>query len=93
MFSILLIKSQDGKLISLNYKQWKHIAYRHPEMSRRLYNIEETIRNPDYIKTSEEKIKYYKYLKEEKKYVMVAVKVIEYEGFVLTSYLTSKIEK
>ena len=91
---IFTVKSKENKLIRLTVKQWKHIVYRHPEMTNKLIQIEKTIIYPDYIKACEENIiKYYKYIKEEAKYIVVAVKMLNGEGFIVTSYLTRKIQK
>ena len=78
-----------NRSISLTETQWKHIKFRHPEMSDKLDDIRETVERPSTIrKQSGNVIKCYKYLKPEKCYIMVAVKVLNGDGFILTSYLT-----
>lgn len=93
MGPIFSVTNNDGELIILNYKQWKHIAYRHPEMVNRLYQIENTIKCPDYKKSIGKEIKCYKYIKEENKYLMVRFRLLNKHGFVITAYTTGKIEK
>ncbi len=91
---IFVVKSRNGKEIRLTNAQWKHVSYRHPEMVNLLKDIEETIKNPTSIrKHSEAIMKFYKFIKNKKKYLMVAVKVLNGEGFVVTSYFTTKIQK
>lgn len=86
-------EDKNKRKIKLTTKQWKHISYRHPEMADKINEIESAIISPTVQKQySEEVIKYYKYLKSEKKYLMVAVKLLNSEGFIITAYLTSKIQ-
>ena len=92
--SIIFEVMNDNKIIILTETQWKHIKFRHPEMVNKLYDIEKTIRKPHYkLYFDDNTRKYYKYIKEETKYIMVAIKIINGEGFVITSYLTSRIQK
>ena len=41
----------------------------------------------------DEVVKFYKFLKAKKKYIMVAVKILNNEGFVITAYQTLKVQK
>ena len=55
--------------------------------------MENALKYPDYIKYKNSKQKNYKYIKEEKEYIVVIIRILNGEGFVITSYMTSKIEK
>lgn len=91
---IIETTSKDGKLIRLTARQWKHIMKRHPEMARRIHDIEEAIRNPTKIvRFSDETTKFYRFIKQERRYIMAAVKILNGEGFVITAYLTKKIRR
>ena len=91
---IFFVKSKDGKEIRLANAQWKHIKFRHSEMTNMLKDVEDTIRNPTTVRRHSESItKFYKFMKDKKKYIMVAVKILNGEGFVVTSYFTAKIQK
>ena len=91
---IFALTTKNGIEIRLTKTQWKHISYRHPEMAGRQADIKETILNPTAIrKHSKEITKFYKFLKDKKQYIMVAVKLLDHEGFVATAYLTLKIQK
>jgi len=88
------VTAKDGREIRLTHTQWKHIAFRHPEMGSKPHEIKEALRNPTTMRKHSEHItKFYKSLKEEKKYIMVAVKILDHEGFVVTAYLTRKIQR
>lgn len=92
MTNIFEVKTKDGKLIRLTENQWFHIKHRHSEMSNRLYDIEDTIANPTVkVQHSDETTKFYKFIKEEKRYIMVAVKIFDGDGFVITAYKTRRI--
>ncbi len=89
---IFLTVTRDGKHIRLTKTQWNHISYRHPEMTHNLDDIRKTVENPTTIKSQSENIKrLYYYLKEENKYIMVAIKILNGTGFVITSYKTKRI--
>ena len=81
-----------NRIIELSKERIKHIN-KHPEMQNKLYLIENTIRNPDFLEEDLYRrniIYYYKYLKEENRYLMVVVKINDNKGFILTSYLVEK---
>ncbi len=90
---IFTVKIRDNKIIRLTTKQWKNIVYRHPEISNKLSEMENTLTFPDYKKEENNITKYYKYIKEEDKYMMVACKLLNGDGFVITGYITRKIQK
>lgn len=88
----LTFKDKFNRLISLPKERIKHI-YKHQEMQNKIYWIEETISNPSFIEEDlyrREIIYYYRYIKEENKYLMVVVKLTNNHGYVLTAYLTEK---
>ena len=92
MANIFEVKTKDGKLIRLTEKQWFHIKYRHPEIANKLNIIEDAIANPTArIQHSEDTTKFYKFIKGENNYVMVAVRILNGEGFVITAYKTRRI--
>ena len=95
MANIFEVKTKDGKIIRLTERQWLHIKQRHPEMANRLNDIEDAIANPTArIQYSEEVTKFYKFIKDGKKYkkyIMAAVKILNGDGFVITAYKTRRI--
>ena len=91
---VFLVKSKDGKKIRLTNAQWKHIKFRHPEMANMFKDMEDAIRNPTAVRRhSESIIKFYKFIKNKKEYIMVAVRILNGYGFIVTSYFTVKIQK
>lgn len=92
--NVFVVKTKDKIKIRLTKTQWKHIAYRHPEMSDKLQEMRDTVLNPTARRRhSDEIVKFYKFLKAKKKYIMVAVKILNNEGFVVTAYQTLRIQK
>src|SRR3989344_7163815 len=93
---IFQIKDRNGKLIHLSKERYKHIL-RHPHMHEQLENIKLTIQKPTTIRCYEEDEKvmfYYREFKNnqpEEKYLLVSVKYLNGEGFVITSFFTDKI--
>jgi|SRR3989338_1242109 len=95
-FIFEIIDKTDRK-IRLTKKQWTHITFPsspHAYMTNYLEYIKQTLINPNKIVSSlydEMKANYYKYYKEKGKHLRVAVKYINGEGFVITSYFVKNI--
>jgi len=92
----LKLKIKKGKNIYLTNERWKHICIEHPNISNNLEYIKKTIIGPLKISNSkyDENVKfYYNYMKDKKSYLLVSVKYLNGEGFVITSFFTKRIEK
>ena len=95
MARLFEIKDKAGKIIYLSDERWKHIAARHPEVAS-TYEIQETGSGPLIIKQDKFDallMYYYRFNNVKKRYLMVAVKYLNGEGFVLTSIYTKNIRK
>ena len=99
MPNIFEITDKTGRRIILTDKRWKHItspSSLHPYMANYLEEIKRTLEKPDIMVTqkyNDARVNYYRFLKDRKKYLLVAVKYLNGEGFVNTSFITSKIKK
>ena len=87
--------SVKGIPIRLNNERWIHIMERHPELRTEMNKILETISNPDFVQEGDWDeliaIKYYKKTPLTSKYLLVVYKEISnMDGFVITSYFTTK---
>ena len=92
MTKIFEVKAKDGRLVRLTEKQWLHINFRHPEMQSLVAEIEKALIDPTAItQLSAEIAKFYKFIKDENKYIVVVVRVLNGDGFVVTSYKTKRI--
>jgi len=87
----------NGKLIRLTNKQHSHMMDEHPYMHKYLEEIKETLQKPDKITSYSfnEKVKYfykgYKHLNEPNKFLLVIVKYLNGEGYIISSYLKTYI--
>ena len=97
MEKIFEVEDKTGRIIYLPKKQWLHIASEHPEVGskyeRIIETIIETIIEPLFINNhnKDENVKYYhKRYKENDKYLIVVVKYLNGEGFIVSSYYTNK---
>jgi hypothetical protein len=96
---IFEITDKTGRKIRLTKEQWEHItspSSLHPYMTNYLEEIRQTLEKPDTIipnKYDDTKANYYKFLKERKQYLLVAVKYLNGKGFVNTSFMTKNIKK
>lgn len=94
---IFEVIDKSGRQIHLSDKQLKHIV-KHPEMQEKtiVERIQETVKNPNTIisdKYNLNKHVYYRYYKDQKQYLLVSVKYLNGEGFIITSFYTDKIQQ
>jgi hypothetical protein len=94
---IFKIKDKSGKDIHLSAERWKHIK-NHPHMDEnKLEDIKATIQNPMAIRYNEDDeevrcfYREYKNMLPSEKYLLVSVKYLNGNGFVITSFFTNKI--
>ena len=89
------VVDKTSRKIRLTKVQWKHIAEEHPDVID-LEEIKETLINPLQITVSkydpEQVCYYYHYNKEKRKYLFLAVKYLNGEGFIITSYYMRNIK-
>jgi hypothetical protein len=97
MTFVFEITDKTGRKIHLTKERWVHItspASLHPYMANYFEEVKQTLEKPDLIvqqKFDDSKANYYKHIKKEKAYLLVGVKYLNGEGFVITSFLTRKI--
>ena len=93
---IFEIIDRNKKKVHLSKERYKHIL-KHPNMHSQLENIKTALQNPTAIRYNEEDESvayFYKEFKDSdvsEKYLLVSVKYLNGEGFVITSFLTNKI--
>lgn len=86
-----------NRKIRLTKERWSHIRKKHPEVEN-LEDVEETVKNPTKItfpKIDESVGFYYKYFKNRPshhKYLLVLVKYLNGDGYVMTAYYEDKIK-
>ena len=92
---IFEVKDKTGRKVRLTRKQWSHMTKKHPYMEKYLEEIQRTLIFPDKITNYLDKgyyYKNYKYLKAPNHFILVIVKYLNGEGFIITSYLEEKIK-
>jgi hypothetical protein len=94
----VIITDFQGQLIRLTARQWNHILEGHPYMVNMEGAVQETLEDPEEIRRSRSdpatvKLYYRWFTNTTKgnKWVLVVVKFLENDAFVLTAYLTRKI--
>ena len=92
------VDDKTGRKIRLTEKQWKHILKRHPDMINYKEEIKNTLKNPQKIADhpyDDEAKYYYKYLKQKTdldKYLLIIVKYLNGEGFIITTYFRKNLK-
>jgi len=93
---IFEIEDKSGRKIHLSDERWKHIVTEHTALANKIEDIKEVLLNPLIIGRSkyDENVRYYqKYYKKLSKYLLVSVKYLNGEGFIITVFYTSNSEK
>ena len=93
---IFEIEDKSRRRIHLSKEQWKHIVTEHSDLANKIEDIKDTLTNPLTIKPSkyDENVRwYFRYNKKISKYLMVSVKYLNGEGFIITAFHISKLSK
>ena len=94
---IFEVKDKIGRTIHLSKERYKHIL-KHPHMHNQIENIKSAILSPltmRYFPENKKVIYFYKEFKEifsKERYLLVAVKYLNGEGFIISSFFTNRIE-
>lgn len=94
MTRILETKDKTGRNIYLTQERLNHIQ-KHPEMADQIEQIKDTLKSPDIITKFPYDRKarfYYRYYKERNEHLLVLVKYLNGEGFIITSFYTDKVK-
>ncbi|MBI4149630.1 hypothetical protein HY491_04230 [Candidatus Woesearchaeota archaeon] len=95
MGNLFEIEDKRGRKIRLSIMQWKHISKEHPDITS-IEKIKDTLIYPTTVRPSDydpECVRwFYRYIKEEKLYLLVSVKYLNGEGFVITAHYTNKVK-
>jgi len=95
MTHIFEVTDKSGRRIRLPKERWKHIQVEHSRISD-LEELKKALINPLKITQSkydpENVCYYYSYNKNFKRYLFVAVKYLNGDGFIITSYHMRKIQ-
>jgi len=95
---VLEVRSKLGKIVRLDEDRWRHVL-EHPEMENQSSRIKETLVEPDEIRESVRASSIWLFYKlytnspVSEKYLLVAVKVLDGEGFIATAFFTDKVKK
>ncbi len=90
------IIDKTGRRIRLTKRQWRETTLKHPNMAAYLEEIKETLIRPNVITdySIDESVRYYykyfKHIKSRNKYLLVIVKYLNGEGFIIKSYFESR---
>lgn len=94
--NIFEIIDETGRKIHLSKERWKHIILKHPDLNNKLEEIRQVLENPDFVvphKFDNSMRNYFRYYKTEKQYLLVSVKYLNGNGFIATTFFTTKITK
>lgn len=84
--------SKNNFIIRLNAERWFHITEGHSELSGYYFEVLETIENPDIIyEGNQEELLAVRRIEKEKFLVVIYKELDPNDGFVITAFLTKKI--
>ena len=98
MSTIFKVTAYDGRTIRLSEAQWHHITFFHPEIQDQQKKITQVIQNPKVVlegATKDTRIcyRFYPSTPVTSKYLAVIIKLLNREGFIITSYFTQRMRK
>lgn len=96
MTIIFEITDQSGRKIRLTAERWEHIVARHSELGSKIEEIRHTIVNPSFqVRDGTDRNLGYNhiYIKEEGFYLIVTVKYLNGDGFVITAFYSKNKKK
>ncbi len=83
------IVDRKGRNIKLTAERWKHIKERHPELSNKIELIQQTMIAPSFQvqdETNPHLFYNHTYDKEVQLYLIIAIKYLNNEGFIITAF-------
>lgn len=89
------VLSPVGKLVRLDEERWSHVM-EHPEMEGQLDRLRESLQDPDEVRRSIHDASvwlFYKHYADTPvtdKYLLVAVRILNDEGFIVTAFFTER---
>jgi len=91
------IRDRSGRMIYMTLERWHHIVEEHSDVVGSFDEIQAAIAYPTAMRRSDEEgvmlyFRYYKYGVSDKNYLLVIVKYLNGEGFVITSYFTDRLQ-
>jgi len=96
MSAIATTTSKNKKAIKLTAERWFHVIESHDYMAGYFFDVLETISDPDYVVAGKKEellaVKFYKKTHIGPKYLVVVYREKNKEGFVITAFMTSKID-
>ena len=87
------VRDKTTREIRITKHGWKHIQQEHPDIT--LEDIKETLENPIKMTLSiyDENVRwYYQYKKKKRLHILVSVKYLNGDGFVITAFYTKNIQ-
>src|SRR4030042_1177625 len=88
--------SKSKKAIKLTMERWFHITESHDYMAGYFYDVLETVSDPDYVVAGKKgelsAVRFYKKTHISSKHIIVIYKETNAEGFIITAFMTSKID-
>jgi hypothetical protein len=91
---IFEVRDASRRRIRMTEKQFSHIINEHPEMMNKLEHIKDVLLWPDKIIKSprDETARYYfRHEKNRKVFLIVVVKYLNGDGFVITAFISTKV--
>ena len=92
------IDSRLGNKVRLTEVQWAHIRHSHKELDNQIQKMTLTLKEPDSVYHSpvEDNYHYFKWFEQTPvtaKYLLLIVKHLNKEGFIITAFFVSRVRK
>lgn len=92
--NVFKVEDVNGKKVRLTRERWDYINVSHPGIGN-IDELIEVLKRPTAVRESDrdKDVKWlYRFQKEEKLYLLVSVKYLNGEGFIITAHYTKKVK-
>jgi len=98
MSIVFEVAAYDGRRIRLTEAQWLHMVFFHPEVEGEQDKVKKVLVEPEIVVegvTEDTRIcyRFYSSTLVSSKYLAVVIKVLNGEGFIITSYFTERVRR
>lgn len=86
---IFVMRDKTGRQIRLTQNRWSHIVLRHPEIGNKIEGIKQTLTFPEFKiadRLDPHLWYYHTFIKEERLFLVVSVKYLNGDGFIITAF-------
>ncbi len=92
MSNVFTLTDHTGRRVRLTEERWRHINAEHPEIAADIGVLKRALRSPTTVQQRGDIRYLYRFRKPAQRYLLLVVKYLNGEGYVITAYRTREIQ-